>query len=102
MCYKESICDSLADVPVFLEHHGITVRNRIHPGDGDGEQLVAFARMIHTDLMVSGACSHSRLREWAFGGVTRTLMEESSINRFMLYWPPVASGPSRHRLRHAR
>ncbi|WP_352640977.1 universal stress protein [Mesorhizobium sp. M0520] len=50
--------------------------------------------MIHTDLMVSGACGHSRLREWAFGGVTRTLMEESSINRFMLYWPPVASGPS--------
>ncbi|PWJ84070.1 hypothetical protein C8D77_1341, partial [Mesorhizobium loti] len=28
---------------------------------------------------------HSRLREWAFGGVTRTLIEESGINRFMSY-----------------
>ncbi|WP_352640975.1 hypothetical protein [Mesorhizobium sp. M0520] len=31
MCYKESICDSLADVPVFLEHHGITVRTEFIP-----------------------------------------------------------------------
>ncbi|ESX85549.1 hypothetical protein X755_30745 [Mesorhizobium sp. LNJC405B00] len=47
--------------------------------------MLSFARSIHTDLIVSGAYGHSRLREWAFGGVTRTLIEESGISRFMSY-----------------
>lgn len=51
----------------------------------DGDQLLTFARSIHADLIVSGAYGHSRLREWAFGGVTRSLIEESGINRFVSY-----------------
>jgi len=35
--------------------------------------------------IVSGARGHSRLREWAFGGLTRALIEESSIDRFVPY-----------------
>ncbi|MER8367707.1 universal stress protein [Mesorhizobium sp. M1378] len=81
----DGIRDSLANVAVFLEHHGIMARTEFIRGDADGEHLLAFARSINADLIVSGAYGHSRLREWAFGGVTRTLIEESSINRFMSY-----------------
>ncbi|RWK65664.1 MAG: universal stress protein [Mesorhizobium sp.] len=81
----DSIRDSLADVAVFLEHHGIMARTELIAGEADGDRLLTFARSIHADLVVSGAYGHSRLREWTFGGVTRTLIEESSINRFMSY-----------------
>lgn len=80
-----SIRDSLADVAVFLEHHGIKARTELIAGEADGDRLSTFARSIHADLIVSGAYGHSRLREWAFGGVTRTLIAESGINRLMSY-----------------
>jgi len=35
------------------------------------------------DLIVSGGYGHSRLREWAFGGVTRRLLQASSVNRLL-------------------
>ncbi|TIS53086.1 MAG: universal stress protein [Mesorhizobium sp.] len=81
----ESIRDSLADIAVFLEHHGIMARTELITGEADGDHLLTFARSIHADLIVCGAYGHSRLREWAFGGITRTLIEEDSINRFMSY-----------------
>ncbi|TGQ64713.1 universal stress protein [Mesorhizobium sp. M00.F.Ca.ET.186.01.1.1] len=81
----ETIRDSLADVAVFLKHHGIKARTELIAGEADGERLLTFARSIHADLIVSGAYGHSRLREWAFGGITRTLVEESGIGRFMSY-----------------
>jgi len=81
----ESIRDSLADVAVFLEYHGIKARTELIAGEADGDRLIGFARSIHADLIVSGAYGHSRLREWAFGGVTRTLIEDNGINRFMSY-----------------
>lgn len=80
-----SIHNSLADVAVYLEHHGIKARTEMLAGEADGDRLVAFARSIHADLIVSGAYGHSRLREWAFGGVTRMLIQESGIHRLMSY-----------------
>ena len=79
----EDVRSSLADVAVFLEQHGITARTEVIAGHADGDRLVAFARSIHADLIVSGAYGHSRLREWAFGGVTRSLIDESGINRLL-------------------
>lgn len=80
-----SVRDSLTDVAVFLEQHGIMARTELIADEADGDRLLTFARSIHADLIVSGAFGHSRLREWAFGGVTRTLIAESGINRFMSY-----------------
>ncbi|GLQ76705.1 universal stress protein [Mesorhizobium huakuii] len=85
MSRDESIRDSLADVAAFLEHHGIMARTELIAGEADGDRLVSFARSIHADLIVSGAYGHSRLREWAFGGVTRSLIADNGINRFMSY-----------------
>jgi nucleotide-binding universal stress UspA family protein len=73
------------DFMATFEHDGIKARTELIAGEADGERLLTFARSIHADLIVSGAYGHSRLREWAFGGVTRTLIEESGISRFMSY-----------------
>ncbi|RWN31490.1 universal stress protein [Mesorhizobium sp.] len=82
---SESARYSLADVAAYLENHGIMPQTELLTGEADGDHLLAFARSIHADLIVSGAYGHSRLREWAFGGVTRTLIEDNGINRFPSY-----------------
>lgn len=79
----EEVRNSLADVAAFLEQHGIMARAEVIAGDADGNKLVEFAHSIRADVIVSGAYGHSRLREWAFGGVTRSLIGESGINRLL-------------------
>jgi nucleotide-binding universal stress UspA family protein len=79
------IRDSAADVAAYLKCHGVSAESEVLTDNKDGDRLVEFARSIRADLVVSGAYGHSRLREWAFGGVTRTLLDESGINRFMSY-----------------
>lgn len=76
---------SLADVAAHLGHHGIKARTEWISSTAEGDKLVRFARSVHADLIVSGAYGHSRLREWAFGGVTRDLIQERGINRLMSY-----------------
>lgn len=77
--------DSLADVAIFLGRHGVAARTEVLAARDEGDCLVAFARSIRADLIVSGAYGHSRLREWAFGGVTRRLLQDGALNRFMSY-----------------
>ncbi len=74
---------SLADALLFLEGHGVSGRTELLFGEPGAHKLVEFAHMINADLIVSGAYGHSRLREWAFGGVTRSLMAERGINRLL-------------------
>lgn len=74
---------SLAEILLWLKGHGVSARTEVLFGVPGGHQLVEFAHMIGADLIVSGAYGHSRLREWAFGGVTRTLMAEHGINRLL-------------------
>jgi nucleotide-binding universal stress UspA family protein len=73
----------LADVVAFLGTHGV----KAHPElvEGTDEHLTLFRSLDNSgaDLVVSGAYGHSRLREWAFGGVTRSLLDETGLNRFM-------------------
>jgi len=75
--------ESLADVVAFLEAHGVTARSEcLLPVDEEfGDTLSTAAFEMGADLVVSGGYGHSRLREWAFGGVTRRLIEASSTNR---------------------
>jgi nucleotide-binding universal stress UspA family protein len=75
--------NGLSDVAAFLRRHGVTAHTEVIAGDADGGELAAFARSIHADLIVSGAYGHSRLREWVFGGVTRSLLGESEIHRLL-------------------
>ena len=65
----------LADVGDWLARHGVESTCSAEVAQGtEAEQLAAVARDLNADLIVAGAFGHSRLREWAFGGVTRDLI----------------------------
>src|SRR5262249_41756808 len=78
---KEDGADGLADAAAFLRQHGIGVGTVVatrEAGDA-GEQIIRFANHSHGRLVVAGAYGHTRLREWAFGGVTRTLLRHAPM-----------------------
>jgi len=65
----------LADVVHWLKRHGVRARSLALPSAGDDVvQLRVVAREQNADMVVAGAYGHSRLREWALGGVTRDLL----------------------------
>jgi nucleotide-binding universal stress UspA family protein len=68
----------------FLSGHGLKARSEWRPRhlDGAGYTLLDFAEEAHAGLIVAGAYGHSRLREWAFGGVTQALMMSADIPCF--------------------
>lgn len=60
---------------VWLKRHAVSAEYRLELSDGDdAARLNAIATEDRADVVVAGAYGHSRLREWALGGVTRDLM----------------------------
>ena len=65
----------LQDVVGWLKRHGIDATPMVAPATGDDAgRLDAIVREVGGDLLVAGAYGHSRVREWALGGVTRDLL----------------------------
>ena len=65
----------LQDVVGWLGHHGVRADALAVASDGgDAAQLASIVDAQDADLVVAGAYGHSRVREWAFGGVTRGLL----------------------------
>ena len=65
----------LADVGDWLARHGVEANCLASPLNGaEATGLAEIAKDLGADLIVAGAFGHSRLREWAFGGVTRDLL----------------------------
>jgi len=73
------------DVVAYLSAHGIEADViRRDPGvDGPPAQLLREARAMEAGAIVAGAFGHSRLREWAFGGMTRSLLLATDVNLLM-------------------
>ncbi|MEW6631714.1 MAG: universal stress protein [Pseudomonadota bacterium] len=71
------------DVAGFLAGHGISARTEILKSDDEGNCLIDFLASAGAELIVSGAYGHSRLREWVFGGVTRSLLDQVWLSRLM-------------------
>ena len=67
----------------FLAAHGVKAGPKLIDSRDEYIDLLNFIDGSEADLVVSGAYGHSRLREWAFGGVTRSLLDETRLNRFM-------------------
>jgi nucleotide-binding universal stress UspA family protein len=67
------------DVAKHLQGHGVKAETdvRVHMAESDACQLVRLAQDFSADLIVTGAYGHSRLGEWAFGGMTRGLLDEA-------------------------
>lgn len=67
--------DGIDDLAGWLDRHGIGADRIVSRMKGSGAQtLAAIATEVEADLVVAGAYGHSRIREWAFGGVTRDLL----------------------------
>jgi nucleotide-binding universal stress UspA family protein len=71
----------LRDVANYLARHRIaTVTERVLPVDATAaDSLLRFIADENISLMAAGGYGHSRLGEWAYGGVTRALLAESPI-----------------------
>ena len=64
--------DGIDDLSGWLDRHGLGADRIVSRIRGSGAQTVAaIATQVEADLVVAGAYGHSRIREWAFGGVTR-------------------------------
>ncbi len=65
-----------ADISHYLARHGVRAEaNRTYAKDIDiADAILSRASDLGCDLIVMGAYGHSRMREWIFGGVTRSIM----------------------------
>ncbi len=72
---------STADICATLARHGVkcTALNAEHGSGGVGRTLLATSADRKCDLLVMGCYGHSRLREFVFGGATRTVLESMQI-----------------------
>jgi len=70
-----------ADIARHLTRHGAQVEvQRLSAGGKDvGQLLLSQAAAFGADLLVMGAYGHSQLREWMFGGVTRTVLYQAVL-----------------------
>jgi nucleotide-binding universal stress UspA family protein len=70
-----------ADIARHLARHGAHVEVRRLSSDGKdvGRLLLSQAAVFGADLLVMGAYGHTHLREWMFGGVTRTVLYEAGL-----------------------
>jgi nucleotide-binding universal stress UspA family protein len=82
---EESHRSGLKAVAAYLDRHGIYSETETVPVGklSVSECLQTAAERNGADLIVCGAYGHSRIREWAFGGVTSDLIEASS--KFVLF-----------------
>lgn len=79
----QRVRESLSDVVGFLSAHGVNSKSEFIEDPHEYLALLRFIDESNADLVVSGAYGHSRLREWAFGGITRSLLSENRINRLL-------------------
>jgi nucleotide-binding universal stress UspA family protein len=74
----------LVGVGDWLHRHGVDANCFASPLTGvESAHLAAIAEDLGADLVVAGAFGHSRLREWAFGGVTQDLLARSERCAFV-------------------
>jgi nucleotide-binding universal stress UspA family protein len=73
--------DGADDVSAYLNLHGATSTPIKLPNEEAlaTDELLRAASEEGADLLVCGAYGHSRMREWAFGGVTRELLDRAPI-----------------------
>ena len=77
--------ESVVDVLRYLMRHGVKARSDVLHTNGRNvsEVLADTARQMDADLIVAGGYGHTRLREWAFGGVTRQLLQDGMVHRLI-------------------
>ena len=76
-----------AGVSEYMAYHGISCSVRTLAGSRAtvGEALLKEASFVGADLIVMGAYTHSRMRQLILGGVTRHVLEESTLPLLMAH-----------------
>jgi nucleotide-binding universal stress UspA family protein len=76
-----------ADIALFLARHGVkAVAARQSAPDIDvGSQILSRVADSNADLLVMGGYGHSRLRELALGGATRTVLDSMTLPVLMAH-----------------
>lgn len=70
-----------AEMAATLTRHGVRSIAEAMPTDGidSGDALLNRASDLGADLIVMGAYGHTRLREFVFGGATRTMLDQMTV-----------------------
>ncbi|MGO4572098.1 universal stress protein [Microvirga sp. 2TAF3] len=76
-----------ADLTSHLDRHGVKVslHNLRSNNSNVANAILNEAQSQEADLIVAGGYGHSRLREWALGGVTRELLHQSPFPLLMAH-----------------
>jgi len=79
--YRDHGREPGTDIARHSPRHSVEVDiQRVSSGGEDtGRVLLSQAASFGADLLVMGACGHSRLSEWIFGGVTKTVLREADF-----------------------
>ena len=69
------------DISLYLSRHGVKAVAAEQTGTGldVGAQILSRAADMEADMIVMGCYGHSRVRELALGGATRTLFESMTV-----------------------
>jgi len=78
---SETARSAVLDVVAYLAQHGITAAQvmRMIAHDDAAEEILSVTAEKQSDLIVCGGFGRGRMREWAFGGVTRDLLRNSPV-----------------------
>lgn len=74
-----------AQLVAHLEHHGVRPKITRYAASerSAGATILAHAAKVDAQLLVAGGYGHSRIREWALGGVTRELLARATLPVFL-------------------
>jgi nucleotide-binding universal stress UspA family protein len=74
----------IRDIAVWLSRHNVVASEQVPAEKGNAaEQIERIASGVGAGLVVAGAYGHSRLREWALGGVTKRLVNPQDRCSFL-------------------
>jgi nucleotide-binding universal stress UspA family protein len=81
---KKETNQRLKDLEDWLKAHDINASCVTHfAKDDDASDFVSIAKKQKANIVVAGAYGHSRLREWALGGVTDELLHNTNFCSLM-------------------
>ncbi|MBK6471570.1 MAG: universal stress protein [Betaproteobacteria bacterium] len=80
--------DATAPALRYLQRHGVAAQAHVERGRAPrelGDALLSRAADLRADLLVMGCYGHGRAREWALGGVTRTVLQSMTLPVLMAH-----------------